>query len=224
MGGWWPPCPCQPLPPRSWTWGRPGCYEGVYWPLSQLRSIWNNLKDYNILNQEARFPRTNGPSGWPQPVLGAFGCVLGGQATKSTVLVRPKDLFCVNFELGGQIFLDQWYFMLAVTSHGWFWLCFGWPRHKIYFLCEAKRHFCVNIGQEGHLPTQYPGFGSKLSSKGKPGTCALLETLQSSVDFFQRAKLLGLLHKFCILPTYFCKYWWFFYIRWNQRWTAFQKV
>ena len=35
-----------------------------------------------------------------QPVLGAFGCVLGGQATKSTVLVRPKDLFCVNFELG----------------------------------------------------------------------------------------------------------------------------
>jgi hypothetical protein len=32
-----------------------------------------------------------------QLVLGAFGCVLGGQATKSTVLVRPKDLFCVNF-------------------------------------------------------------------------------------------------------------------------------
>jgi hypothetical protein len=28
-----------------------------------------------------------------QPVLGAFGFVLGGQATKSTVLVRPKDLF-----------------------------------------------------------------------------------------------------------------------------------
>ncbi len=34
-----------------------------------------------------------------QPVLGAFGCVLGGQAIKSTALVRPKDLFCVNFEL-----------------------------------------------------------------------------------------------------------------------------
>jgi hypothetical protein len=29
-----------------------------------------------------------------QPLL---GLVLGGQATKSTVLVRPKDLFCVNF-------------------------------------------------------------------------------------------------------------------------------
>ena len=28
-----------------------------------------------------------------QPVLGDFGCALGGQATKSTVLVRPKDLF-----------------------------------------------------------------------------------------------------------------------------------
>ena len=47
-GGWWPPCPCQPLPPRSWTWGRPGCYEGVYWPLSQFRTTWNNLKDYTF--------------------------------------------------------------------------------------------------------------------------------------------------------------------------------
>jgi hypothetical protein len=28
-----------------------------------------------------------------QPVLGDFGYALGGQATKSTVLVRPKDLF-----------------------------------------------------------------------------------------------------------------------------------
>jgi hypothetical protein len=50
--------------------------------------------------------------------MGDFGCVLGGQATKPTVFVRPKDIFCVNF------------------------------------------------GQEGHLPTQHPGFGSKLSSKG----------------------------------------------------------
>jgi hypothetical protein len=52
---------------------------------------------------------------------------LGGQATKSIVLVRPKDLFCVNF-------------------------------------------------------------GSKLSLKGKPGTSALLETLQSPVDFFPARK------------------------------------
>ncbi len=166
MGKWWPPCPCQPLPPRSWTWGRPRCYEGVNWPLSQLRSTWNNLKDDNLLNWEARFPWTNGPSGWPSARPGCYCCVLGGQATKSTVLVRPKDLFCFNFELGGQIFLDQWYFMLAFTSHGWFWLCFGWPSHKIYCLCEAKRHFCVNFEKEEHLPTQYPGFGSKLSSKG----------------------------------------------------------
>jgi hypothetical protein len=46
----------------------------------------------------------------------------------------------------------------------------------------------------------------KLSSEGKSGTCAPLEILQSSVDFFRRAKLLALLHKFCILPAYFCKY------------------
>ncbi len=42
-----------------------------------------------------------------QPVLGDFGCVLDGLATKSIVLVRPNDLFCVSFELGGQIFLDS---------------------------------------------------------------------------------------------------------------------
>jgi hypothetical protein len=107
-----------------------------------------------ILSWKARFPWTNGTSCWPSPVMGDFGCVLGGQATKSAVCVRPKDIFSVNF------------------------------------------------GQEGHLPTQHPGFGSKLSSKGKPGTCALLETLQSLVNFFRRAKLLGLLYKFCILSAY----------------------
>jgi hypothetical protein len=97
----------------------------------------------------------------------SHGCVLGGQATKSTVCVRPKYIFCVNF------------------------------------------------GQEGHLPTQHPGFDSKLSSKGKPGTCELLETLQSPVNFFRRAKLLGLLYKFCILHTVhiFVNIDGFFYIR-----------
>jgi hypothetical protein len=29
--------------------------------------------------------------------MGDFGCVLDGQATKSAVCVRPKDIFCVNF-------------------------------------------------------------------------------------------------------------------------------
>jgi hypothetical protein len=71
---------------------------------------------------------------------------------------------------------------------------------------RPKEHFFVNFGQEWHLPPQHPGFGLKLSSKGKPGTCALLETLQSPVDFFRRAKLLELLLKFCTLPTYFYKY------------------
>jgi hypothetical protein len=62
-----------------------------------------------------------------------------------------------------------------------------------------KDLFCVNFGQEWHLLPQHPGFCSKLSSKGKPGTCALLETLQSPVNFFRRIKLSGLLHKFCTL-------------------------
>ncbi len=76
-----------------------------------------------------------------QPVLGDFGCVLGGQATKSTVIVRPKDFF------------------VLILDKKW------------------------------RLPPQYPGFGSKLSLKGKPGTCALfLETFQSPVDFFLARK------------------------------------
>jgi hypothetical protein len=53
---------------------------------------------------------------------------------------------------------------------------------------NPKDLFCVNFGQLGHLPPQYPGFGSKLSLKGKPGTSALLETLHSPVDFFPARK------------------------------------
>ena len=116
----------------------------VFWaarPQNPLSLLGQKAFIVLILSWEARFPWTNGTSCWPSPVIGDFGCVLGGQATKSTVCVRPKDIFCVNF------------------------------------------------GQEGHLPTQHPGIGSKLSSKGKPGTCALLETLQSPVDFFRQAKL-----------------------------------
>ncbi len=35
-----------------------------------------------------------------QPVLGDFGCVLGGKATKSIALVRPKDRFLFILERG----------------------------------------------------------------------------------------------------------------------------
>jgi hypothetical protein len=59
------------------------------------------------LNWEARFLGPMVLQDGLQPVLGAFDCVLGGQATKSTVIARPKDLICINFELGGQISLDQ---------------------------------------------------------------------------------------------------------------------
>ncbi len=57
-GEWWPPCQCWSLHPRSWPWGRPGCYEGVYWPLSQLCSMWNNIKGCNLVSWEATFPLT----------------------------------------------------------------------------------------------------------------------------------------------------------------------
>jgi len=66
--------------------------------------------------------------------------------------------------------------------------------------------FVLILDRSGICLPSILGFGLKLSSKGKTGTCALLETLQSPVDFFRRAKLFGLLHKFCTLPTYFCNY------------------
>ena len=62
--GWWPPCQFWPLQPRSWHWGRQGCYECVYWPLSQIRSTWKNLRDFNLVSWEARFLWDSGPSGW----------------------------------------------------------------------------------------------------------------------------------------------------------------
>ncbi len=71
-GRWRPLCLCRPLPLRSWSWGSPGCYEYVYWPLSQIRSTWINLKDYNQVSWEDRFPSTSGFSGWPSASLGDF--------------------------------------------------------------------------------------------------------------------------------------------------------
>jgi len=70
--GWRPPCQFWPLQPRSWHWGRQGCYECVYWPLSQIRSTWNILKDFNLVSWEARFPWDSGPSGWPSDRPGWF--------------------------------------------------------------------------------------------------------------------------------------------------------
>ncbi len=136
--GWQPPCQCRPLSMRYWPWGWPGCYKAVYWPLSQLRSTWNNPQDYNLLSWEARFP--------------------------GTVVLQPS------------------------ASPGCFWLCLGWQGHKIHCPREAKSPFCVNFGHEWHLPPRYPGFGTKLSLKGKPGTCALLETFQSPIDLFSARK------------------------------------
>ena len=61
--GWQSPCQCWSLPLRSWPWERPGCYEAVYWPLSQIRTTWNNLEVYILVSWEATFPSTGGSSG-----------------------------------------------------------------------------------------------------------------------------------------------------------------
>jgi hypothetical protein len=104
-------------------------------------------------------------------------------------------------------FLGQWSIRLAFSQSRVILVVF-WvirPQNPLS-VRDQKNLFCVNFGQEWHLPPQHPGIDLKLSSKGKPGTCALLEILPSPVDFFRRAKLLGLLDKFCILPTYFYKF------------------
>ncbi len=133
MGGYTSKCEksqnhCTLLPMSAITseilpWGRLGCYEGVYWPLSQLRYTWYNLKDYNLLNWEARFPWTNGPSGWPSA---SPGCFWASRPKNPLSLWGQKTFFLLIFNRRPD-FLDQLYFMLAFTSHGWFWLCFGWP-------------------------------------------------------------------------------------------------
>ncbi len=99
---WRPPCQGWPLHLRSWPWGRPGCYEAVYQPLSQLRSTWNNPKDYNLLSWEARFSWTNGPSGWPSTSPGRFWLCFGWLGHKIHCPCEAKRPFYVNFELGGQ--------------------------------------------------------------------------------------------------------------------------
>jgi hypothetical protein len=49
---------------------------GHYWPLSQIRTKWNNLKGYNLLSWEATFPSTSGPSCWPSARPG-YACLPG---------------------------------------------------------------------------------------------------------------------------------------------------
>jgi hypothetical protein len=64
--------------------------------------------------------------------------------------------------------------------------------------------FGVPFGQEWHQPLQNSGFGPKLSSNGKPATCALLETFPSPVLSFRRAKLFAQLYEFRTLLKHFC--------------------
>ncbi len=99
--GWRPPCTCRLLPLRSWPWGRPVCYEAVYWPLAQLCSTWNNLKDYSLLSWEARFASTSGFSHWPSASPGWFWlCGYGKLLARLTSLVRQilyLNMICLHY-------------------------------------------------------------------------------------------------------------------------------
>ncbi len=52
-----------------WPWGRLGCYECVYWHLSQLCSTRDNLKCCILVSWEATFPLTRVHQVGLQPVL-----------------------------------------------------------------------------------------------------------------------------------------------------------
>jgi hypothetical protein len=147
-----------------------------------------------------------------QPVLGDFGCVLGGQATKSTVLIRPKDLFVLIMSWEARF---PWTRVLQVglqPALGDFGCVLGGQATKSTVCVRPKTFFKFWTG----MASAYPAIlvlVQNFLQKVNQGPVLFLETLQSPVDFFWRAKLLVLPHKFCILPTYCCKYQWFVYIR-----------
>ncbi len=100
-----------------------------------------------------------------QPVLGDFGCALGGQATTSTVLVRPTDLFVLILSWDANFLRPV---VLQVGSQpplGDFGCVLGGQATKSTVRGRPKDIFCISFGQEWHLPPQHPGFGSKLTSK-----------------------------------------------------------
>ncbi len=112
-GGWQSPSQCWSLHLRSWPWGMPGCFEGVYWPLYQLRSTWNNLKGWILLSWEATFPSTSVPSGRPSA---SPGCAwqwgnLHGQNTACAILfVFPSCLKFFSSEKKNYLVWIRWFF------------------------------------------------------------------------------------------------------------------
>jgi hypothetical protein len=100
-----------------------------------------------------------------QPVLGNFGCALGSQATKSTVLVRPKDLFMLILSWEANFLGPMVLQVGRQPPLGDFACVLGGQATKSNVCMRPKDIFCINFGQEWHLPSQQPGFGSKLSLK-----------------------------------------------------------
>jgi hypothetical protein len=93
-----------------------------------------------------------------QPVLGDFGCALGGQATKSTVLVRPKDLFMLILSWEAN-FLGQLVLQVGRQQPlGDFGCVLGGQATKSTVRVRPKDIFCINVGQEWHLLCQHPGY------------------------------------------------------------------
>ncbi len=175
--GWKPPCQFWPLQPRSWHWGRQGCYECVYWPLSQIRSTWNILKDYNLVSWEARFPWDSGPSGWPSDRPGRFWLCGWGSVLLEHVGTFSGNSLHPGFHHGVKdlyVLLDMDPLPPCQRRGGGHDVALTWDDPQDH---DGGWKFGVPFGQEWHQPPQHPGVGPKLSSNGKPGTCALLETL-----------------------------------------------
>ncbi len=140
------------------------------------------------MNWEARFPWTNGSSGWPSAIPGCYWLCFGRPGHKINCPCEAKILYLF-------VLILSWEARFPWTNGtscwpspvmGDFGCVLGGQATKYTICVRPKDIFCVNFGQEGHLPIQHPGFGSKHSSKGKPG--CTFENLAVSCRFLPARK------------------------------------
>ncbi len=129
---------------------RPGFYESVYWPLSQLCSMWSNIKGCNLVNWEATFPlirwstRLTFSQSWVCRTLGIF---LG---SAHSYLLFWLFVF--------------WSWLIFFSSDDLVWI--GW------FSNNARRfyHSCRSWVLLGNLPPSCPSINTAWS-QGHPLFC-----------------------------------------------------
>jgi hypothetical protein len=122
--------------------------------------------------------------------MGDFGCGLGGQATKSTVLARPKDLFVLILSWEARFPWTNGTSCWPSPVMGDFGCGLGGQATKFTVCVRPKDIFCGNFGQEGHLPTQHPGLIQNFLQKVNQGPVCTFRNLAVSCRFLPARKAL----------------------------------